>query len=528
MRSGNVRGVVATNALEVGIDIGELDACVMTGYPGSIASFWQQAGRAGRRRNTSIAVMVASANALDQYLAAHPEYLFSQSPEHARIAPDNVGILSSHVACATFELPFTRDELLGRAAINEFLELLREDGDVHASGFNALPLFQIAPNPSSVAHGPSSSIRYTWVGDGYPADRLSLRGIGERVAILADGTADAQRVLLGETERASAPARVHVGAVYMHQGETYLVTELDWEQGVARARKSDVDYYTRASVVSEVVVLREFESENLGGTATVPRTGELEITTRVTRFKQIQFNTHHELGRGDINLPEQTLHTTGYWFSVPEALAKVLAREGVIKLPNDYGPNWQKQRNAVRARDQFKCAVCGRPETPGRQHDVHHKIPFRKFAYMPGENENYLLANQLDNLMTVCPDCHARVETADRDGSALDGLANLLGNIAPLFVMCDPADLAVVADWQSPHTRLPTITVYELTPGGIGLAEELCAQHGRLLDVCMHRIRECACERGCPACVGPVGLGNGVDAPRNIKADTLRLIEALA
>ena len=199
----------------------------------------------------------------------------------------------------------------------------------------------------------------------------------------------------------------------------------------------------------------------------------------------------------------------------------------MIKLPNDYGPDWPKQRNAARARDQFKCVVCGKLETPERQHDVHHRVPFRKFGYVPGENDCYRRANQLENLMTVCPDCHARVETADRDSSALDGLAYLLGNIAPLFVMCDPADLAVVADWQSPHTRLPTITLYELTPGGVGLAEELCAQHGRLLEVSVARIHECVCERGCPACVGPVGPG-GVDGPpRNIKADTLRLIEVL-
>ncbi len=518
LRDGSVRGVVATNALELGIDIGELDACVMLGYPGSIASFWQQAGRAGRRRNASVAVMVSSATPLDQYLAAHPEYLFRQSPEHARLAPDNLGVLAAHVACATFELPFTQGDRLGRAEVSDLLDALAEAGDIHASGVSSLPLFSQTqiPNPKSQIQN-----RYTWVGDGYPADRVSLRGIGERVIIVEPGEHAGQPHdrLIGETERAIAPARVHPGAIYLHQGQTYQITRLDWEAGRASAQRVDADYYTDASVASEVVVLAELGARGQAAW------GEIEVTSRATRYRQVQFNTHRTLGWGEIDLPAQTLLTAGYWFSVPAEAVEALARAGVLRLPNDYGPSWPKQRDAARARDGYRCAVCGAPERPGRQHDVHHKKPFRQFGYVRGENDRHIEANRLDNLVTVCPACHTRIETAEATRTALQALSWLVGNLAPLFVMCDPGDLATAGDVQSAHTRLPTITVYELAPGGTGLAEELFAHHADLLQMAARRIRECACERGCPACVGPVDESA---ASRDLKADTLRLIAAIA
>jgi DEAD/DEAH box helicase domain-containing protein len=238
----------------------------------------------------------------------------------------------------------------------------------------------------------------------------------------------------------------------------------------------------------------------------------------------VQFNTHRMLAWGDIDLPAQRLFTVGYWFAIPEEITKQLAREGVLKLPNDYGPNWQRQRDAARARDQYRCTVCGKPESPDRQHDVHHKKPFRDFGYIRGENERYLQANDLSNLQTVCADCHRAVETAEATRTALEGLAYLIGNLAPLFVMCDPGDLATVSDIRSAHTRLPTITVYELTPGGTGLIDELFGHHNDLLRMAAQRIRECPCERGCPACVGPID--ESIQS-RDLKADTLRLIQML-
>jgi DEAD/DEAH box helicase domain-containing protein len=518
LRDGNVRGVVSTNALELGIDIGELDACVMHGYPGSIASFWQQAGRAGRRRQASLAIMVATADPLDQYLASHPQYLFEQSPEHARVAPDNLGVLAAHVACAAFELPFESGERLGAKDVTDVLDVLAEDGNLFASGGAPLPLFKNADGPrGDHAEPPTERQRYTWVGDTYPADRISLRGIGERVNIF-----DERGDLIGETDRGSAQGRVHVGAIYMHQAQTYLITELDWEAGRAIGRKLDSDHYTIASSVSEVAVLDEFGAVDATMRKPVAH-GEIEVTTSVPRFRQVQFNTHQTLGWGEIALPEQTLLTTGYWFGIPAELADRLSREGILALPNDYGPNWAQQRDAARERDGHRCVVCGKPETPPKQHHVHHRKPFRTFNYRRGENEAYLLANSLDNLMTVCPTCHARVETAESVNQAMSGLCYLIGNLAPLYVMCDSGDLSASWDIASPHTRVPTVTIYEMAPGGTGIADELIEHHIELLQMASARVRDCACERGCPSCVGPVDE----KGERNVKRDVAKILQAL-
>ena len=522
LRQGDLRAVVATNALELGIDIGELDACVMLGYPGSIASFWQQAGRAGRRRNASLAVMVSSAIAIDQYLAAHPEYLFRQSPEHARIAPDNLGILAPHVTCAAFELPFLRGERFGRAYVDELLDALVDEGELHASPAGFGPRLGLAPQGG--AQRPQllpadGDTRYTWIGDGYPAERVGLRGAGDRVLIAEEISG----ATLGETERATAAIRVHPGAIYLHQGERYIITQLDWEKGEARALPAAVDYYTQPSSRIEVSVLKEFTPPARDRTAPPPGEGEIEITSKVVRFRQVQFNTHQTLGWGDVDLPEQRLITVGYWFSVPEALAQALARRGLLKLPNDYGPNWRAQRDAARARDGFACLRCGKAEPPDRQHDVHHVRPFRQFGYFAGDNDHYLKANALENLMTVCPDCHRLIETAEAERTGLEALGYLMGNLAPLFVMCDAADLSVVTDSDSPHTHLPTVTVYEMTPGGVGFSDELIQRHAELLRMALQRINECDCQRGCPACVGPIEDGSD----RDLKAETRTLIEAL-
>jgi len=536
LRDGSVRGVVATNALELGIDIGALDACVMLGYPGSIASFWQQSGRAGRRLAASIAVMVATPDPLDQYLITHPHYLFKQSPEHARIAPDNLGVLAGHLACATFELPFERGESFGRAQVDELLDALADEGEVHRSdGLGGLPLLRMTDDGRSTTEGASSvvnrpsSIRYTWVGDGYPADRIGLRGAGDRISIM-DELGDQ----IGETERSTAAARVYPGAIYLHQGATFLITELDMDLGRAVARRVQSDYYTQSSAISEVVVLREFDSPSPPSPQPSPPgrgssgigSGEIEVTTTVPRYRQVQFGTHRTLGWGDIDLPSTQLLTVGYWFVIPPEVAKKLEKEGIIGLPNDYGPNWNKQRNAARKRDNHACVVCGKPETPGKEHHVHHRKPFRTFGYIRDENDNDLHANDLANLMTVCPSCHIKIETAEAVNQALSSLCYLLGNLAPLFVMCDPSDIAATWDIASTHTHQPTITLYELVPGGTGLTDELLVHHTELMTMAAQRIRECDCERGCPACVGPVGPAEDARG-RDVKQDVLRIIELL-
>ncbi|MBL8056892.1 MAG: DEAD/DEAH box helicase, partial [Anaerolineales bacterium] len=471
LRAGEVRGVVATNALELGVDIGQLGAVVMAGYPGTIASAWQQAGRAGRRAETSAVVLVCSAAPLDQFLAAHPRYLFERSPEHARINPDNLGLLADHLRCAVFELPFAPGESFGAFGdVPALLDALAEEGDVHVQAGT-----------------------YRWVGSVYPAEAVSLRAATSDRIVIQDLSAGRPRVV-GEVDRATAPVRVHTGAVYLHEGRAYLITKLDWENGLAEAQPQEVDYFTEAGEAVSVKVVEVMDAEERGNggedrAAEEPGSagpshawGELLITAQAVSFRQVRRYTHETLGYGAIDLPAREFQTTGYWLWFPAEAAAQLAREGLWLGPNNYGPNWEQQRRAARARDGFRCRQCGRPEVPGeRQHDVHHNVPFRSFGYVPGVNENYRPANALENLVTLCHSCHERVEAARGTQTALGGLAHALGNVAPLFLMCDPRDLGLLAEPRSAETGAPTITLYDQAPEGLGLAEQLYALRRPLL-----------------------------------------------
>jgi DEAD/DEAH box helicase domain-containing protein len=497
LREGAVRAVVATNALELGVDIGQLGAVVIAGYPGTVASLWQQAGRAGRRSEASAALLVASAAPLDQFLATHPRYLFERSPEHALINPDNLALLVGHVRCAAFELPFQAGEPFGRfAQVGELLQVLAEDGELHRSNGT-----------------------YRWVADAYPADDVSLRSAGDdRVVIQEVG--EGRPVVIGEVDRASAPVRVYEGAVYLHEGRQFVVTRLDWEHGLAEVQAAEVDYFTEASEAVDVDVETVFDSDE--GRAPRRAWGELRVTAQPASFRRVKRYTHETLGHGEINLPAREFQTTGYWLWIPPDVVQQLAEAGILVAPNDYGPNWEPQRDAARARDGYRCRQCGAPEA-GREHDVHHLAPFRSFGYVPRMNENYRLANDLDNLITLCRACHRRAEAVRGTQTALGGLAHALGNLAPLFLMCDPRDLSVLSEARSKATRSPTITLYDLVPDGLGFAEKLYELHAELLRGALELVSACPCRDGCPACVGPVGV-EGAET----KELTRRLAERLA
>jgi len=491
LREGQVRGVVATNALELGIDIGQLSACVMTGYPGTIASTWQQAGRAGRRSGLSSAVLVASALPLDQYLITHPTYFFGQSVEHALLDPDNLAVLVNHLACAAFELPFEPSEPFGSfEEVETVLDALADEGMLHRHNGN-----------------------YTWIGEGYPAARLSLRTSStDNIVIQVTEGEGGEPEVIGEMDRPSAPTLIHEGAVYLHGGETYVVESLDWEEGIARVRADALDYYTRASGTTEVEVLEVLRSTSDPTTGeadediTVAHAyGELLITTRATGYRRIKRYTHEVLGWGAIDLPEQEMRTIGYRLALSEELTERMEAAGVLKPRVDYGPNWPAQRDAARARDGHRCCRCGAPERDDRQHDVHHLTPFRSFGYVPGRNDLYKLANRLENLITLCPTCHRRVERARGARGALSGLAYLLRNLAPLHLMCALGDLGSNVQARAPETHLPTITLYDSVPGGVGLSAQLYEMREELLEAALNRVQACSCADGCPACVGPIG-----------------------
>ncbi|HET7011788.1 MAG TPA: DEAD/DEAH box helicase [Anaerolineales bacterium] len=497
LRQGQVQAVVATNALELGVDIGQLGASILAGYPGTLASMWQQAGRAGRRSEASASVLVASGAPLDQFIVAHPAFVFERSPEHGLIHPDNLAILVRHLRCAAFELPFGEDESFGSYPhTRQLLEVMAEDGELHHSGG-----------------------AYRWVADEYPAESVSLRASGDDTVIIQQ-IGEGRPVVIGEVDRQTAPVLVHEGAVYSHEGRTFLVQSLDWENGLADVKAAEVDYYTDAAEAVDLTVLEAYDADE-GGDARRAH-GRVRLTAQATSFRMVKRYTHETLGYGEIDLPPREFETTACWlWLAPETVARLEA-EGVLLAPNDYGPDWMRASAAARQRDGFRCRQCGAPERPGRVHDVHHLQPFRSFGYVAGSNRKDLEANALDNLITLCSTCHHRAEAARGTRSALGGLSYALGNIAPLFLMCDARDLGSLAETRSRATRGPTITLYDRVPEGLGLAERLYEVMPQLLQGAMDLIGACGCVDGCPACVGPVGEGSA-----DVKELTSRLLDTL-
>ncbi|HHU78720.1 MAG: DEAD/DEAH box helicase [Caldicoprobacterales bacterium] len=292
LRSGEILGVVSTNALELGIDIGRLQACIMCGYPGTIASTWQQAGRAGRRNDTSIAIMVASSNPLDQYVIQHPEFFLESSPEHGLLNPNNLYILLSHIKCAAFELPFEDDETFDIDGMEQILEFLEEEKVLRHVGN-----------------------RWHWTADNFPASSISLRTAANENFIIIDITHPKHRVI-GEVDRFSAPQLLHEEAVYIHEGIQYQVETLDFEEKKAYVRRVDVDYYTDANLAVTLKVLDVFQTKDDAGAGR--SWGDVMVSSLVTMFKKIKFDTHENLGWGPVRLPELELQTTAYWMTLNE------------------------------------------------------------------------------------------------------------------------------------------------------------------------------------------------------------------
>ncbi|WP_028551714.1 DEAD/DEAH box helicase [Paenibacillus sp. UNC451MF] len=294
LRNGEIRGVVSTNALELGIDIGQLQACVLNGYPGTVASTWQQSGRAGRRQESSITFMVASSNPLDQYMIQNPQFFFERPPEQALIHPDNLIILVDHVKCAAYELPFEQGEKFGDESLKDVLEFLTEEQILH-----------YVKN------------RWYWMEQSFPAHDISLRSAAQENFVIIDMT-NGSRVI-GEVDRFSAPTMIHEEAIYIHEGVQYQVEKLDYEEKKAYIREVDVDYFTDASMAVQLKVLhvhRESEEEGL-----LRQYGEVTVNAKPTIFKKIKLRTHENIGSGPIHLPEEELHTSSYWFTFSDEIA---------------------------------------------------------------------------------------------------------------------------------------------------------------------------------------------------------------
>lgn len=297
LRSGDIYGVVSTNALELGVDIGQLQVCIMNGYPGTIASAWQQAGRAGRRHGESVVIMVASSSPLDQYVIQNPDYFFNRSPETARINPDNLIILIDHIKCASYELPFKKGDTFGVAEIEEILEYLTEERILHQNGD-----------------------KWFWMNDAFPAHNISLRSASQENVVIIDQSDVANVRVIGEMDTFSAMTLLHEEAIYLHQGIQFQVEELDWEEKKAYVREVDVDYFTDANLAVQLSVLEEDKVR--GNDETEIGFGDVSVRAMATIFKKIRFETHENIGSGPIYLPEEELHTSSSWISLNKELSE--------------------------------------------------------------------------------------------------------------------------------------------------------------------------------------------------------------
>ena len=296
LRDGEILGVVSTNALELGVDIGALDVSILAGYPGSVAGTWQQLGRAGRRLEPSVGILVASGSPVDQYVIHHPEFLLEGTPEEARIDPDNLHVLIAHLRCATFERPFEPGDVFGPGPVDDLLAFIAEAGHIRQAGDG----------------------RWYWSSENFPASEVSLRTAAPENVVIIDTTPDRPRVI-GETDLFSAQVLVHTQAIYLHESVQYHVDKLDWGERKAYVRRVDVDYYTYANRAVTLKPLDVFATADATGGRRIH--GEVMVASLVTLFKKLKFGTDENVGWGPIDLPELELQTTAYWLTAETASA---------------------------------------------------------------------------------------------------------------------------------------------------------------------------------------------------------------
>src|SRR5208283_3480469 len=450
LREGRIRGVVTTSAMELGIDVGSLDTVVMAGYPGTIASTWQRAGRAGRRSGSSCAVLVASSAPLDQFIIRHPDYFFGNTPEHAFIQPDNLEILINHLKCAAFELPIGPEEKFGEVNVQDLCSRLAEAGYLHLAGEN-----------------------YHWTHEAYPADTVSLRSVTSDNFVIIDITG--APVVIGEVDFPSALTTVHEKAIYLHGGQQYHVEHLDFKERKAYVKQVNVDYYTDAIRYTQVRVLEiaDTQRQTPSGSSEEHRPfeaplkdrdkqgkqgclchwrshGDVLVRSQVVGFKKIKFFTNENVGAGQLELPENEMHTTSYWITLERPLLE--------SLP---------------------------------------------YTISERQSGMFGLLHALETVATLLLMCDAR------DLGTAIGERPPTPDAEETAVLSEAKNPRASArnPWMTGEKEFfePNLYLFDAYPGGIGFSEPLFRAHELLVHKTRELIGACPCEQGCPSCVGPAG-----------------------
>ncbi len=443
MRAGRIDGIVSTSALELGVDIGALDVVVLNGYPGSIAATWQRFGRAGRRQQPALGVLVASSEALDQYLVRHPEFFRSASPEHARIHADQALILLDHIRCAAFELPFLAGERFGPVDAAPYLEVLAESGVLHREGE-----------------------RFEWIADSYPANAVSLRSVADGNFVVVDATEGAKRII-AEVDYSAAALTLYEGAIHLVQSEPYQVERLDWTGRKAFVTRTRVDYYTDAIDYTRLKVLERFDGARAG--AGSAGHGEVHVLRRVAGYKKIRYYTHENIGYGPVELPDQELHTTAIWWQLPQAVL-----ETAFASRQDAMDGFLGAAHAL----QIAATVAVMAEA----RELQKAVGSGDGAWFEGARTTG--RGRLRGILGA-PAHDAALEAE----SGLESAANL-------------HQRALKPDSESDHFT-PTVYLYDNFPGGVGLSEPLFLRQAELVQRAFELVAACDCRAGCPACVGP-------------------------
>ncbi len=421
LREGQLDCVVSTSALELGVDIGALDLCVLNGYPGTIAGTWQRLGRAGRRQRTAVGVLVASSLPLDQYIIRNPDFFLGASPEQARIDPDQLLILLDHIRCAAFELPFREGEGFGREELGEMLAYLAEHGILHREGD-----------------------QWHWMSDSYPANSVSLRSVAEGNFVVVD-TSEGRQTVIAEVDYSSAPMTIYEGAIYMIQSTPYQVERLDWEGRKAFVTRTRADYYTDAIDYTRLKILERFEEAKQTQQAVAQ--GEVHLVKRIAGYKKIRYYSHENVGYGNIDLPDQEMHTTAAWWQVNPAALEAAFDSRQVALDGFLGAGYAL-----------------------------HIIAAMRMLSEPGDIGRAVGDGNARWFATVGSNGRGQLRSSEDEA-------------------IDPAQL---------EQFTPTLFLYDNYPGGIGLSAPLYEQRTTIVSDALQLVAACGCRHGCPGCIGPI------------------------